>query len=149
VGPAEIVAQLVVAKQNSDQCAGALGQRMLEEYLRLGHFDTQLPLSRDLYKRRAAAMTAALGEQFSDLGTWAVPKGGFFIWLQVPGINTTALALRARASEVAFVPGAGFFAEHADTEHIRLSFSRVSESDIELGIARLAADVRNLAAVTG
>jgi 2-aminoadipate transaminase len=149
VGPAEIVAQLVVAKQNSDQCAGALGQRMLEEYLRLGHFDTQLPLSRDLYQRRAAAMTAALGEQFSDLGTWAVPKGGFFIWVQVPGINTTALALRARASEVAFVPGAGFFAEHADTEHIRLSFSRVSESDIEVGIARLAADVRNLAAVTG
>ena len=31
-GPAEVVARLVVAKQNSDQCSGALGQRMLEEY---------------------------------------------------------------------------------------------------------------------
>jgi len=28
VGPAEIVSQLVVAKQNSDQCSGALGQRI-------------------------------------------------------------------------------------------------------------------------
>ena len=29
-GPAEIIARLGVAKQNSDQCAGALGQRLLE-----------------------------------------------------------------------------------------------------------------------
>ena len=38
-GPAEIISRLVVAKQNSDQCAGALGQRMLEEYGRGGHMD--------------------------------------------------------------------------------------------------------------
>jgi 2-aminoadipate transaminase len=30
-GPAEVIAWLVTAKQNSDQCAGALGQRLLEE----------------------------------------------------------------------------------------------------------------------
>src|SRR5436305_5876468 len=40
-GPAEIIGRLVVAKQNSDQCAGALGQRMLEEYGRGGHLDRQ------------------------------------------------------------------------------------------------------------
>ncbi|MCW2781809.1 MAG: putative transcriptional regulator, GntR family [Marmoricola sp.] len=149
VGPAEIVAQLVIAKQNSDQCAGALGQRMLEEYLRGGHYEAQLPRSRDLYRRRAAVMSAALDEHFSDLGSWGVPKGGFFTWLRVPGIDTAALATRARASEVAFVPGAGFFAEHADNEHLRLSYSRVSEPDIEVGIARLAAAVRTLAVVAG
>jgi 2-aminoadipate transaminase len=148
VGPAEIVAQLVIAKQNSDQCAGALGQRLLEEFLRGGHFDAQLQRSRDLYQHRASVMTAALDEHFSDLGTWGVPTGGFFTWLRVPGIDTTALARRARAAEVAFVPGAGFFAEHADSEHLRLSYSRVSEPDIELGIARLAAAVRTLAAVS-
>jgi 2-aminoadipate transaminase len=38
-GPPEVIAQLVVAKQNSDQCAGALGQRMLEAYGRGGYFD--------------------------------------------------------------------------------------------------------------
>src|SRR5262249_25303891 len=41
-GPAEIVSQLVVAKQNSDQCSGALGQRMLEAYWRAGHLDRQI-----------------------------------------------------------------------------------------------------------
>jgi 2-aminoadipate transaminase len=144
VGPADVVAQLCVAKQNSDQCAGALGQRMLEEYLRAGHLDEHLPLARALYRRRAAALTGALERHFDGLATWTVPQGGFFSWLRVPGVDTMALAEVARASKVAFVPGAGFFAEGVDNEHLRLSYSRISESDIEEGVARLAAAVRSM-----
>jgi 2-aminoadipate transaminase len=142
VGPAAVVAQLRVAKQNSDQCAGALGQRMLEEYLRAGHLDAHLPRARDLYRRRAGTLTDSLERHFDGLATWTVPRGGFFSWLRVPGVDTTALAAAARESKVAFVPGAGFFAERRDHEHLRLSYSRISESDIEEGVARLAAAVR-------
>ena len=35
-GPAEVVAQMTLAKQTTDQCAGALGQRLLVEYGRRG-----------------------------------------------------------------------------------------------------------------
>jgi 2-aminoadipate transaminase len=145
-GPAEIITQLCVAKQNSDQCAGALGQRMLEEFLRAKHFDTHLPRARDLYRSRASVMVGALEEHFDGLATWTVPHGGFFTWLHVPGVDTTALALRAKEARVAFVPGAGFFAGRVDHEHLRLSFSRVSEPDIDLGIARLAETVREIRA---
>jgi 2-aminoadipate transaminase len=143
VGPAPIVTQLSIAKQNSDQCAGALGQRMVEEFLRGGFLDAHLPRARDLYRSRAAAMTTALATHFEGLGTWTVPHGGFFSWLHVPGVDTATLAVRARDDDVAFVPGAGFFPEHADDEHLRLSYSRISEPDIDLGIARLAAAVRS------
>lgn len=142
VGPAAVVGQLSIAKQNSDQCAGALGQRMVEEYLRGGHLDEHLPLARALYRSRAQALTSALERHFDGLATWTVPEGGFFSWLRVPGVDTTALAATARQSKVAFVPGAGFFAEGVDNEHLRLSYSRISESDIEEGVARLAAAVR-------
>lgn len=141
-GPAPVVAQLSVNKQNSDQCSGALGQRMLEEFLRGGHLDTHLPRARELYRRRGTAMATALATHFADLGTWTVPHGGFFSWVRVPGVDTTALAAAARAAAVAFVPGAGFFSEHPDHEHLRLSYSRVAEDDIDTGIARLAAAVR-------
>jgi 2-aminoadipate transaminase len=141
-GPAPLVAQLVVAKQNSDQCAGALGQRMMEEFLRGKHFDTHLPRARALYRSRAGVLTAALAEHFTDLGTWTVPTGGFFTWLHLPGVDTTVLAARARESSVAFVPGAGFFADRVDHEHLRLSYSRIAESDIDTGISRLAAAIR-------
>ncbi len=59
-GPAEIVTRLGVAKQNSDQCAGALGQRMMEEYGRSGEMDRQILRSRALYARRAELVTQAL-----------------------------------------------------------------------------------------
>lgn len=144
VGPAAIVAQLCVAKQNSDQCAGAFGQRMLEEYLRGGHLDAHLPKARAFYRSRAAATISALERHFTGLGTWTVPEGGFFTWLRVPGVDTVELAALARENHVAFVPGAGFFAEHPDDEHLRLSYSRVSENDIDTGVARLAAAVTAL-----
>ncbi|HEX5406990.1 MAG TPA: PLP-dependent aminotransferase family protein [Pseudonocardiaceae bacterium] len=141
-GPAPIIAQLVIAKQNSDQCAGALGQRLLEEFLRHRHLDTHLPRARALYRSRGATMATALATHMTGLATWTVPHGGFFSWLRVPGVDTMVLADAARAANVAFVPGGGFFSEHPDSEHLRLSFSRVTEPDIDEGIARLAAAVR-------
>ena len=42
-GPADVISELAAAKQNTDQCAGALGQRMVEEYGRAGHFERELP----------------------------------------------------------------------------------------------------------
>ena len=60
VGPADISARLVSAKQNTDQCAGALGQRLFEESVRRGWIDEQLALSRALYERKCERMLAAL-----------------------------------------------------------------------------------------
>src|SRR5206468_3563089 len=48
----EVSAELVVAKQNTDQCASALAQRMLEEYIRRGWIEEQLEHSRELYRRK-------------------------------------------------------------------------------------------------
>lgn len=139
-GPAEVIAQMVFAKQNSDQCSGALGQRLVEEFIRGGYYTDHVARARELYRQRAATMSAALDASFADTpARWSRPDGGFFSWLRLPGVDTTALAARAREANVAFVPGAGFFAGPADTEHVRLSYSRVSEPDIAEGIARLAA----------
>ena len=38
VGPAEVITELAAAKQTTDQCSGALGQRVVEEYGKAGHF---------------------------------------------------------------------------------------------------------------
>ncbi|HEV2782681.1 MAG TPA: PLP-dependent aminotransferase family protein [Actinophytocola sp.] len=137
-GPAEVIAQLAVAKQNSDQCAGALGQRMVEEFLREGHYEAQLVRARALYRNRGRATLRSLRAHLPPGVTWTEPTGGFFTWLHVPGVNTTDLALRARDRNVAFVPGAGFFPERVDHEYLRLSFSRITEPDIDEGIRRLS-----------
>ena len=59
-GPAAVVAELAAAKQNTDQCAGGLGQRLVEEYGRAGGFERHLPDARALYATHWAALSAAL-----------------------------------------------------------------------------------------
>lgn len=137
VGPREIVQQMAAAKQNTDQCAGALGQRLMESALREGWYDDHLPLSRKFYADRGAALTEALAANLSGVAHWTVPTGGFFSWVIIPDVDTAELARRAAERGVAFVPGGGFFPDAADGSHLRLSYSRVEESDMFEGMSRL------------
>jgi 2-aminoadipate transaminase len=137
-GPAEVVAQLVSAKQNTDQCAGALGQRLFEEYARRGWLDEQLGHSRTLYARKWERLGAALERAMPAGVEWTRPNGGFFSWLTIPG-DATELARRAADAGVALVPGALFYADGRGDENLRLSFSMVGEELIDAGVERLAA----------
>ena len=140
VGPAEVSAQLVVAKQNTDQCASAIGQRLFEEYVRRGWIEEQLALSRELYRRKCARMLAALGRCMPEGTRWTHPEGGFFSWLTLPsGCDAVELAQRAAEQGVGVVPGAPFFPDGRGGDNVRLSFSMVAEDQIDDGIARLAA----------
>jgi 2-aminoadipate transaminase len=139
VGPAEVSAQLVSAKQNTDQCAGALGQRLFEEYIRRGWIDEQLAESRTLYRRKAERMLAALERFMPSDARWTSPQGGFFSWLTMPpGVDATKLAARAVERGVAIVPGSLFYPDGRGRENVRLSFSLVDEAVIDDGIERLA-----------
>jgi 2-aminoadipate transaminase len=142
-GPSEIITQLVTAKQNSDQCSGALGQRMLEEYGRGGHLDRQLVQSRALYERRAALMNEALRAHMPDGTTWTSPRGGFFTWVTAPdGVDTVALSPAASARKVAYVPGQPFYPGQGGATQMRLAYSRVSDELIDEGAQRLGGLVR-------
>jgi 2-aminoadipate transaminase len=142
-GPAEIISRLVVAKQNSDQCSGALGQRMLEEYGRAGHLDRQIVSSRALYARRAGLMADALAAHMPEGSAWTRPRGGFYVWLTAPnGVDTVALSAAARARKVAYVPGRPFYPAEAGAAQIRLAYSRVADHLIDEGIRRIGEVLR-------
>jgi 2-aminoadipate transaminase len=137
-GPAQVIARLLVAKQNSDQCSGAFGQRMLEEYGRSGQMERQIVASRALYERRAALTAQALASHMPDGTSWTIPQGGFYTWVTAPdGIDTVALSAAARARKVAYVPGRPFYAGDDGHCQIRLSYSRVADELIDEGIRRI------------
>jgi 2-aminoadipate transaminase len=140
VGPADISARLVSAKQNTDQCAGALGQRLFEESVRRGWIDEQLVLSRALYRRKCERMLAALERWMPDGAHWTRPEGGFFSWLTLPDdADSVELARLAAERGVGIVPGTLFFTDGRGADTVRLSFSMVGEPQIDDGIERLAA----------
>jgi 2-aminoadipate transaminase len=142
-GPAEVITTMAVAKQNSDQCAGALGQRMLEEYGRSGQLDAQIVKSRALYERRATAVTKALTAHMPDGTTWTVPDGGFYVWVTAPaGVDTVALSAAARERKGAYVPGRPFYPGEDGLNQIRLAYSRVADDLIDEGIRRIGEVLR-------
>jgi 2-aminoadipate transaminase len=137
-GPQQVIGRLVIAKQNSDQCSGALGQRMFEEYGRAGHLDRQIVASRALYARRAGLITQALAAHMPDGTTWTTPRGGFYVWLTAPdGADTVALSAAARDRKVAYVPGRPFYPGDAGATQIRLAYSRVADHLIDEGVRRI------------
>lgn len=74
---------------------------------------------------------------------WSDPEGGMFTWVRLPGaVDAASVLPRAVANNVAFVPGAPFYAGRADPATLRLSFTTNTPSQIAEGMRRLAAVLR-------
>ncbi len=71
---------------------------------------------------------------------WGEPRGGYLIWLRLPGgrDSATSLAEVLAAHGVEATDGRFFFPRAGDARHLRLSISRLNEPEIEEGVARLA-----------
>jgi 2-aminoadipate transaminase len=138
IAPAELHRKLVQAKQAADLHTPSFTQRIVYETVKDGFLDRHIPLIRSLYRERCAAMLDALQEHFPTQVTWNRPEGGMFIWLQLPeGMNSVALLEKAIERNVAFVPGAPFFANDPEPNTLRLSFVTVPPEKIARGIGIL------------
>jgi 2-aminoadipate transaminase len=138
-GPREVIAQLAAAKQTTDQCSGGLGQKLVEAYGRAGHFERQIPASRELYASHWRALERGLRAHMPEGVTWSRPLGGFFSWITLPeGIDTIALRPLAVEAGVAYVPGAPF---GGAPNELRVAFSYLGEPELETAASRLASVV--------
>ena len=147
IAPAPIHRKLVQAKQAADLHTPSFTQRIVHETVKDGFLDRHIPMIRALYRERCAAMLAALSEHFPSAVTWNRPEGGMFIWVELPpGMNSMTLLEKAIERNVAFVPGAPFFANNPEPNTLRLSFVTVPPEKIGRGIGilgRLIAEALN------
>jgi 2-aminoadipate transaminase len=138
-GPRDAIAALAAAKQTSDQCAGALGQRIVEEYGRAGLFERNLGATRELYASHWRAIDGALRAHMPAGVSWSEPSGGFFSWLTLPeGLDAMALRAAALEAGVMYVPGSLFYPGDGPRHELRVSFSLLAEKELETAIVRLA-----------
>ncbi|MGY2489939.1 aminotransferase-like domain-containing protein [Cupriavidus sp. CP313] len=138
LAPPAIHAKLVQAKQASDLHTPSFTQRVAYEVLKTGMLDSHIASVCDLYGKHCAAMLDALSRHMPEGVRWSTPEGGMFIWVELPAaIDTMALLEAAVARNVAFVPGAPFYAITPRNNTLRLAFVTVPPQKIEEGIARL------------
>ncbi|MBP7565255.1 MAG: PLP-dependent aminotransferase family protein [Burkholderiaceae bacterium] len=144
VAPPALYPKLLQAKQAADLHTPGFNQRMVAEVMKDGFLDRHVPTIRALYKSQRDAMLAALSREMAGLDVkWNVPVGGMFLWARLPeGVDSAQLLLEAVERNVAFVPGAAFYAQGADPRTIRLSFVTSTVAQIDTGIAELARTLR-------
>lgn len=122
-----------------------LVQATISEFLSRGSFEPNLARVVSELRARRDAMLAALEATSPPGASWNRPLGGYFLWLELEGVDTSALAARAeKEAALAFVPGRGFFlpgSGGAETS-ARLAFSYETPERIGEGIERLAALLR-------
>lgn len=116
-----------------------LPEAVVWEFIERGRFEPNLERVRGELRARRDAMLGALGDAAPDGASWSTPEGGYFVWLDLPGVETSDLARRAEDAGVAFVAGPGFFPPGATTgaSSARLAFSYEPPERVAEGVARL------------
>lgn len=139
--PEVLLPKLTVIKEACDLESSALTQRAVAAYLDAGLLPAHLDRLRTEYGRRRDAMLQALYKYFPAEARWTEPKGGMFIWVELPEEYDTAVLLETAVAQekVAFIPGHAFALPGHDSRNcLRLNFSNSSVAQIEEGIKRLA-----------
>jgi 2-aminoadipate transaminase len=138
VAPLALIRRLELAKQAADLHTSQLTQMVVHEVIKDGFLDQHIPTIRTLYGDQCQCMLDAMAEHFPASATWTKPEGGMFIWVNLPKhINAMELLEEAIKQKVAFVPGAPFYANEAETNTLRLSFVTVPPERIRAGVAIL------------
>jgi DNA-binding transcriptional MocR family regulator len=141
--PPDLRSELETMSVSTYITPGLVGQATVCEFVTRGNFESNLTRVRDLLRARRDAMLAALEAELGSSGaTWSRPQGGYFVWLDVPGIDTGELLGRATAAGVTFVRGTDFGGAPSTA---RLAFSYVSPEEIREGVAKLASLVPSAA----
>lgn len=142
-----LLERLTALKRQTDLGTSGLIQRAVEVYIGEGRWRAHTRRVSRIYRRRRDAMIAAMREYFPPEAKWTVPKGGFFIWVQLPDwVSITNLYLTAIDQKVTFAPGPLFFSGTPAYPAFRLSFSQCTPSRIVKGIERLGRALREVLA---
>ena len=138
VAPVPLARKMEQAKQATDLHTAQLTQMVVHEVVKDGFLNDHIPTIRKLYAAQCQAMLDALQEFFPASASWTRPQGGMFIWVTLPAhIDSMELLEAAVAQNVAFVPGAPFYANTPASNTLRLSFVTVPPEQIRVGVEKL------------
>ncbi len=136
--PETLLAPLTVAKQAADLHTSTVDQHAARASLQAGDLDEHVANLCAEYRRRRDALLGGLAQALPHGSTHNEPDGGMFVWARLPeGWDASALLICALRHDVAFVPGAPFYATDPDRRTLRLSFTTHPPAEIVEGLRRL------------
>jgi 2-aminoadipate transaminase len=98
----------------------------------------------EIYRTRVAVMDLAL-HQYLPKATYALPQGGYFFWVRLPGnLDSALLQHKAESFKVNFRAGVRFSSENGLRDYIRMSFVYYEPQKIMEGLKRLGKCIESM-----
>jgi 2-aminoadipate transaminase len=137
IAPWPLLSRMLPLK--TDAGTGALEQMVLGEFCQ-AHFDAHVPVLTRALRGKLQTLMEALNEQFGTAAEFEDPKGGIFLWVNLPDqVDTQKLFAPALAAGVAINPGAEWSTDKSyGKSRTRLCFANPSHEAIRAGVATLA-----------
>jgi 2-aminoadipate transaminase len=141
IGPAEVIARMTHIKEGAILNTPKWNQDMCTAFLEDPKLEQHLSGCRAYYREKLAVFIDTMATHFPPGSgvSWTHPEGGLFLWVSVPEhIDTDELFFDAIRHKVAFVPGALFYGDNPERNHMRINFSFVSKEQLAVAVQRLA-----------
>ncbi|MBU5437827.1 PLP-dependent aminotransferase family protein [Tissierella sp. MSJ-40] len=143
VGPQPVIERLADIKMQTDYGSSSLSQWIAAEWFASGLYDEHLQYIRQQLKVRRKVTLSALNKYFSDIATWNIPKGGFYIWLKLND-KVYMHELFSKSLERGILINPGSIYEPQSSCSLRISYSYASLEDIEKGLYTISQVVREI-----
>lgn len=141
----EIIAKCELAKQSIDACSSTFTQVLANEFLSGGKIYPYIEKMRLEYKNRASSMINSLKEYMPGEAKWVEPRGGFYIWVELPEhIDTTEVLKETIKEGAVFVIGKAFDPYDKKNNCLRLAYSHTPPQSIRQGIEIISSVIKKM-----
>lgn len=138
IGSEPVIDRLGDIKMQLDYGASSISQNVVTKWFDSGAYDAYLEQLRSALRERRAFTLSLLESHFSDLATWHVPSGGFYIWLKL-NKPVPAAQLFKQAINAFVLLNPGDIYDYDRNPYLRLSYAYASLEQLEIGLKALAA----------
>ncbi|NJL94062.1 MAG: PLP-dependent aminotransferase family protein [Anaerolineae bacterium] len=131
--------RMLRVKQAADICTPTLNQRAMHMFLARGGLPAHLDRVRHILRARRDATVAAAERYLPPRLRWNKPRGGLYLWVELPQDGPTAAEfyLSAIQHRVAFAVGSLFYPNGDGDYTMRINFAAHTPEVIEEGFKRL------------
>jgi DNA-binding transcriptional MocR family regulator len=113
-------------------------QAIALEFVTSPAYAKHLRTLRSALRERMQILVACLKQHLPAARVYAVPEGGFSLWLGLPdGVDEAAFVRQAREASVIVSPGKHWFPAEPTGPFLRLSIAGATGNELEEGVARL------------
>lgn len=138
LGPTPVIETMHALKEKIDLHTSSLDQEIAYRIMKESAFQDHIEELCINYGQKGQAMMKAM-HKFLPNFSFEDPKGGFFLWVQLPkGCSGVEYLKFCLEEKVAFVPGQPFYPNKDNDAFIRMAFPAVRQEVLEEGLQRMA-----------